>query len=104
MLVVTHYHFSAWPDHGVPVDKTCMIQFIHRLRKLHPYYDTPPLLVHCSAGVGRSGTFIALDSMLQRMEVEDDLNIYEFVRKMRKKRVLMVQTDVRTIFVTKHAL
>lgn len=91
---MTHYHFSAWPDHGVPADKTSMIQFIHRLRKVHPYYDSPPLLVHCSAGVGRSGTFIALDSMLQRMEVEDNLNIYEFVSNMRKKRVLMVQTDV----------
>ena len=54
----------------------------------------PPLLVHCSAGVGRTGTFITLDTMLQRMEKESDLNIYEFVTEMRKKRSMMVQTLV----------
>ncbi len=96
-LSVTHFHFSAWPDHGVPADKTCLIQFIQRVRKDFPYYDSPPLVVHCSAGVRRSGTFIVLDSMLERMKVEDSLDIYAFICEMRQKRGLMVQTEVRSI-------
>ena len=97
-LRVTHYHFTVWPDHGVPADKTCMIQFIKRVRNSHPYKG-PPVVVHCSAGVGRSGTFIVLDSMLERMKCERSLNVYEFVCEMRKKRVLMVQTEVLPHFV-----
>lgn len=93
-LSVTHFHFSAWPDHGVPADKTCLIQFIQRVRKDFQYYDTPPLVVHCSAGVGRSGTFIVLDSMMERMKVEESLDIYAFIIEMRRKRALMVQTEV----------
>lgn len=94
-LVVTHYHFSAWPDHGVPADKSCLIHFIKRVRKNHPYYNSPPLVVHCSAGVGRSGTFIVLDSMMQQLnENVETIDIYDFVCHMRKKRALMVQTEV----------
>ena len=92
-LKVTHYHFTAWPDHGVPADKTCMLAFIKRVRKTHPV-GGPPLLVHCSAGVGRTGTFIVLDTMVQRMKAEGTLNIYELITDMRKRRVLMVQTEV----------
>ena len=52
------------------------------------------MLVHCSAGVGRTGTFILLDSMLERMKIEDTVNVYQFLRNMRAKRVFMVQTLV----------
>ena len=54
----------------------------------------PPMLVHCSAGVGRTGTFIVLDSMLERMEKEKTVNVYEFLTNMRRKRIEMVQTQV----------
>ena len=53
-----------------------------------------PLLVHCSAGVGRTGTFITLDAMLERIKADKSVNVYEFVRNMRQRRVLMVQTLV----------
>ena len=52
------------------------------------------MLVHCSAGVGRTGTFILLDSMLERMKAENTVNVYEFLHNMRAKRVFMVQTLV----------
>ncbi len=94
-LVVTHYHFSVWPDHGVPADKTSLIHFIQRVRRHHPHYNSPPLLVHCSAGVGRTGTFITLDSMILRMKNESTLDILPFIRRMRNNRPLMVQTEVR---------
>ena len=90
---MTHYHFTQWPDHGVPVSKLCLISFIKRVRKSHPP-EGPPLIVHCSAGVGRTGTFIVLDTMLQRMKIEEDLKIYDFVCQLRKRRTLMVQNIV----------
>ena len=87
----------AWPDHGVPDNHALMLNFVRRVRKLHPYSNPSPLLVHCSAGVGRTGTFIVLDTMLERMEQEDTLNIYDFVKELREQRVLMVQTLVRAL-------
>ena len=92
-LVVTHYLFTEWPDHEVPRDKMSMISFIQRVRRAHPP-DGPPLMVHCSAGVGRTGTFIVLDTMLQRMKAKSNLNIYEFVSQLREQRCFMVQTQV----------
>ena len=70
-----------------------LLQFIQRVRKAHPP-DGPPLVVHCSAGVGRTGTFIVLDTMLQRMKAEGNLNIYEFVSQLRTRRNLMIQSQV----------
>ena len=68
-----------------------MLNIIGRVRKLHLYSDPTPLLVHCSAGVGRTGTFIVLDSMLERMKTEESFNMLEFVQELRKKRVHTVQ-------------
>ena len=98
-LKVTQFHFTGWPDHGVPQNGVTLINFIKRVRTAHPYKDSRPLLVHCSAGVGRTGAFIVLDSMLQRMKAEENLNIYvyEFFKQLRAQRVLMIQTQVATL-------
>ena len=93
---MTQLHFTAWPDHGVPSNTSIMLNIIRRVRKLHPYSDSRPLLVHCSAGVGRTGTFIVLDSMLERMNTEKSFNVLEFVQQLREQRVFMVQSLVRT--------
>ena len=71
-----------------------LIRFIQTVRKAHPAPECAPLLVHCSAGVGRTGTFIVLDTMLQRIRAEGDLNIYEFVTQLRTRRNLMMQSRV----------
>ena len=92
-LTVSHYHFLGWPDHGVPQFATSLIGFIRRVRSGYNK-GGPPMLVHCSAGVGRTGTFIVLDTMLERMEHEKNVNVYEFLRSMRAKRIQMVQTQV----------
>ena len=90
---VTHYHFTEWPDHGVPTDKMCMIEFIGHIRNVHSPKGAP-IVVHCNAGVGRSGVFIVLDTMLQRLEQEESLNIYDFLLEIRQQRVKLVQTEV----------
>ena len=92
-LEISHWHFLGWPDHGCPQYATSLISFIRQVRK-HYNKSGPPLLVHCSAGVGRTGTFILLDSMLERLSHEDNINVYEFLKNMRSKRVFMVQTLV----------
>ena len=96
-LEVTQYHYLAWPDHGVPANAISMINFIKRVRKAHPYSRQDLLVVHCSAGVGRTGTFITLDYMLERIKAEKTINIYDYVSELRKQRVLMVQTVVSDI-------
>ena len=93
-LEVTLFHYLAWPDHGVPTNAISMVNFIKRVRKVHPYNKQDLLLVHCSAGVGRTGTFITLDSMLERIKANAGINVYQFVSNLRKQRVLMVQTPV----------
>ena len=91
---MTQYHFTSWPDHGVPKFATSLISFIRRVQKGHNKDLGKPLMVHCSAGVGRTGTFITLDAMLERIKADKTVNVYEFVRNMRQRRVLMVQTLV----------
>ena len=70
-----------------------MLTLIGRIRQTHPP-DGPPLVVHCSAGVGRTGTFIVLDTMLQRMKHHDTLNIYDCLMHIRQQRIKLVQTEV----------
>ena len=95
-IEVTQWHYLGWPDHGCPQYATSLISFIRQFHKTHKK-DGSPVLVHCSAGVGRTGTFIVLDSILERLIAEDTINVYEFLRQMRTKRVFMVQTLVSTI-------
>jgi len=97
-LQVTQLHYLGWPDHGVPANAFSMVNFIRQVRKIHPPFHQPPLLVHCSAGVGKTGAFIVLDSMMQRIEAEGNVNIFEFLEKLRMQRMLMVQTEVYIIY------
>ena len=98
-LNVTQFHYTAWPDHGVPDNVMSIISFIRHVRKLFPTsVDQPgPVLVHCSAGIGRSGTFITLDMMMQQMKDKATLGVCRCVRYLRTQRMKMVQTRVCTI-------
>ena len=93
-LTVTHMYYTAWPDHGVPRNAMSVISFIHRVRKEHPAYLDLPLLVHCSAGVGRTGTFILLDSVMQQIKREGTLSVFNLLKNLRGQRMKMVQTKV----------
>lgn len=96
---VKHFHFTAWPDHGVPQGTEVLIKFRGLVRQ-HIQRDGAgtPTVVHCSAGVGRTGTIIALDVLLQQLEEERSLGINDFVHKMRLSRPHMVQTESQYIF------
>ena len=99
VLKVTQFHYTAWPDHGVPDNVMSIISFICHVRKLFPTSvdHAQPVLVHCSAGIGRSGTFITLDMMMQQMKDKATLGVCRCVRYLRTQRMKMVQTRVCTI-------
>ncbi|XP_052695995.1 receptor-type tyrosine-protein phosphatase epsilon-like [Crassostrea angulata] len=89
--VVTQYHYTAWPDHGVP-EPLCLLTFHNHVITTSANNSQSPTIVHCSAGVGRTGTYIALDALFQIGKKTGKVNVAEFVAKMRQNRVLMVQT------------
>ncbi|XP_032119197.1 receptor-type tyrosine-protein phosphatase H [Sapajus apella] len=98
-LSVRQFHYLAWPDHGVPSSPDTLLAFWRMLRQwLDQTMEGGPPIVHCSAGVGRTGTLIALDVLLRQLECEGLLGPFSFVKKMRESRPLMVQTEAQYIF------
>uniref|UniRef100_A0A3P8NW00 protein-tyrosine-phosphatase n=1 Tax=Astatotilapia calliptera TaxID=8154 RepID=A0A3P8NW00_ASTCA len=96
---VKHFHFTAWPDHGVPECTEVLIQFRGLVRQhIEREGGKAPTVVHCSAGVGRTGTIISLDVLLQQLEKEQAVGINAFVHKMRLSRPYMVQTESQYVF------
>ncbi|XP_034139015.1 tyrosine-protein phosphatase 10D isoform X2 [Drosophila guanche] len=90
--IMRHFHFTTWPDFGVPEPPQSLVRFVRAFRDAIGT-DMRPIIVHCSAGVGRSGTFIALDRILQHIHKSDYVDIFGIVFAMRKERVFMVQTE-----------
>ncbi|XP_075997689.1 protein tyrosine phosphatase receptor type Fa isoform X2 [Genypterus blacodes] len=90
--------FMAWPDHGVPEYPTPTLGFLRRVEACNPS-DAGPMVVHCSAGVGRTGCFIIIEAMLERMKHEKSVDIYGHVTCMRAQRNYMVQTEDQYIFI-----
>ncbi|XP_040416113.1 receptor-type tyrosine-protein phosphatase eta isoform X17 [Cygnus olor] len=97
--MVRQFHFTSWPDHGVPETTDLLINFRHHV---HEYSSQNPIdspvLVHCSAGVGRTGTFIAIDRLIQQIEIENTVDVYGVVYDLRMHRPLMVQTEDQYVF------
>ncbi|XP_044016557.1 tyrosine-protein phosphatase Lar isoform X5 [Aphidius gifuensis] len=95
---IKQLQFTAWPDHGVPEHPAPFLQFLRRVKTLN-LNDSGPLVVHCSAGVGRTGCFIVIDSMLERIKHEKMIDIYGHVTCLRAQRNYMVQTEDQYIFI-----
>ncbi|XP_072924868.1 receptor-type tyrosine-protein phosphatase S-like isoform X20 [Hemitrygon akajei] len=95
---VRQFQFTAWPDHGVPEYPTPFLAFLRRVKTCNPP-DAGPVVVHCSAGVGRTGCFIVIDAMLERIKHEKTVDIYGHVTLMRSQRNYMVQTEDQYIFI-----
>ncbi|XP_014193258.1 receptor-type tyrosine-protein phosphatase S-like isoform X36 [Simochromis diagramma] len=95
---VRQFQFTAWPDHGVPEHPTPFLAFLRRVKACNPP-DAGPMVVHCSAGVGRTGCFIVIDAMLERIKHEKTVDIYGHVTLMRAQRNYMVQTEDQYVFI-----
>lgn len=93
---IYHFHYMTWPDFGVPTSPATFLAFLFEVRKagvLSP--DVGPSLVHCSAGIGRSGTFVMVDSVLKEIESTgdmDQISITDVLLEIRQYRVGLIQT------------
>uniref|UniRef100_A0A671S767 Tyrosine-protein phosphatase non-receptor type 9 n=1 Tax=Sinocyclocheilus anshuiensis TaxID=1608454 RepID=A0A671S767_9TELE len=107
---VTHFQFLSWPDYGVPSSALSLIDFLGAVKhqqqwavqafgsqwRGHPL--DPPMVVHCSAGIGRTGTFCALDICLSQLQDVRTLNVCQTVRRMRAQRAFSIQTPEQYYF------
>ncbi|XP_044189135.1 tyrosine-protein phosphatase non-receptor type 13 isoform X4 [Thunnus albacares] len=92
---VTHLNYTGWPDHGTPTQPEQLLTFISYMRHVH---RSGPIITHCSAGIGRSGTLICIDVVLGLISKDADFDISDVVRNMRLQRQGMVQTEDQYIF------
>ncbi|XP_055983481.1 tyrosine-protein phosphatase non-receptor type 2 isoform X3 [Sorex fumeus] len=90
---ISHFHYTTWPDFGVPESPASFLNFLFKVREsgsLNPEHG--PAVIHCSAGIGRSGTFSLVDTCLVLMEKRNDINIKQLLLNMRKYRMGLIQT------------
>ncbi|XP_053556940.1 receptor-type tyrosine-protein phosphatase alpha [Bombina bombina] len=94
---VEQLHYLHWPDHGVPKTSNGLLLLLEQMNQFK-VPGSGPVIVHCSAGIGRTGTFIALDILLKMADSVKKVNVYDCVLQLRKKRVNMVQNKEQYVF------
>ncbi|KAH8035485.1 hypothetical protein HPB51_005767 [Rhipicephalus microplus] len=94
---VVQFHFTTWPDHGVPLYPDALLPFLRRIWDFQPH-DDHPVIVHCSGGIGRTGTLVLVDSMLSQAEAEGEVNLVAHLHTMRQSRVNLVESLEQYIF------
>ncbi|CAK9825508.1 Receptor-type tyrosine-protein phosphatase beta [Anthophora retusa] len=95
---VTHLHFKAWPDHDVPEDFDPIIHFCQIVRR-NVLANKGYIVIHCSAGIGRTGTYIAIDILLQHLRDNRKLDVFGTVYRMRHHRINMVQRESQYAYI-----
>lgn len=108
--IITQLQYTGWSDFGVPDQPIGILQLVHHADEASKYYQSRnnqvgPMIVHCSAGCGRSGTFCVIDTIIQRLWRERDVytcsstdKINETVSRFREQRMSMVQTHRQFVF------
>uniref|UniRef100_A0A4W3JW79 protein-tyrosine-phosphatase n=1 Tax=Callorhinchus milii TaxID=7868 RepID=A0A4W3JW79_CALMI len=91
---VCHLQYVTWPDHGVPDDSTDFFDFVTRVRQKRIKRENEPVIVHCSAGIGRTGVLVAMETATCLIENNQPVYPLDIVRTMRDQRAMMVQTSV----------
>ncbi|XP_044165878.1 receptor-type tyrosine-protein phosphatase mu-like isoform X3 [Acropora millepora] len=91
------FHYTTWPDRGVPQNSTALLAFRWKVYARQQLTEGP-LVVHCSAGVGRTGTYIGIDAMLECAKDRDNVFIQNYVEVMRRQRPYMVQKEEQYVF------
>ncbi|XP_069377837.1 receptor-type tyrosine-protein phosphatase C isoform X2 [Paralichthys olivaceus] len=95
---VTHIQFMSWPDHGVPAEPHLLLKLRRRVNSFKNFFSGP-IVLHCSAGVGRTGTYIGIDAMMEALEAEGRVDIYGYMVRLRRQRCLMVQVEAQYILI-----
>uniref|UniRef100_A0A8D3CD37 Receptor-type tyrosine-protein phosphatase C n=1 Tax=Scophthalmus maximus TaxID=52904 RepID=A0A8D3CD37_SCOMX len=95
---VTHIQFMSWPDHGVPGEAHLLLKLRRRVNAFKNFFSGP-IVIHCSAGVGRTGTYIGIDAMMEGLEAEGRVDVYGYVVQLRRQRCLMVQVEAQYILI-----
>uniref|UniRef100_A0A8C9TQC2 protein-tyrosine-phosphatase n=1 Tax=Scleropages formosus TaxID=113540 RepID=A0A8C9TQC2_SCLFO len=100
---VWQYHFRAWPDHGVPTDPGGVLDFLEEVNlRQESILEAGPIIVHCSAGIGRTGTFIVIDiliDVIREKGVDSDIDVPKTIQMVRSQRSGMVQTEAQYRFI-----
>ncbi|KAG1658818.1 Receptor-type tyrosine-protein phosphatase mu [Nymphon striatum] len=95
--LVRHFHFTGWPDHAAPMYSTTLVSMLNEVERFNSP-DYGPMVVHCSAGVGRTGTIIMIDAMLKMANECKRVDFLRFLHQMRCERVNMVENEMQYIF------
>ena len=106
---ITQLHFIGWPDAGVPKSELTYDTFLEMFDVVKKNKKDLPMVVHCSAGVGRTGTFIAMYNLYNEIlqQIDDlskkdiEFSIFNLVRKMKEMRMFLVQNISQYLFVHK---
>uniref|UniRef100_W5MKJ4 protein-tyrosine-phosphatase n=1 Tax=Lepisosteus oculatus TaxID=7918 RepID=W5MKJ4_LEPOC len=100
---IWHYQYLSWPDHGVPNEPGGVLSFLDQVnRAQNSVQDTGPIVVHCSAGIGRTGTIIVIDiliDIINRQGLDCDIDIPKTIQMVRCQRSGMVQTEAQYKFI-----
>ena len=94
---VTQLQYLDWPDHGVPQDSATFLNFVKNLRKFQSA-TSGATVIHCSAGVGRTGVTIAVETAMSLMEQDLEIDPIHILKEMRRQRAVLIQTPVQFLF------
>ncbi|XP_061772585.1 tyrosine-protein phosphatase non-receptor type 6-like [Nerophis ophidion] len=100
---VWHYQYRSWPDHGVPQEPGAILSFLTQVNaKQDECHDAGPMVIHCSAGIGRTGTIVVIDMIIGTINtigLNCDIDISKYIQMVREQRSGMVQTEAQYRFI-----